>query len=109
MKKEKRSMAARVLSSFLIFNFTFLISVRAMEAVPATELIHLSPQGGQVGTTVEVTVGGTHIDGLTALVFNNPAISCAPKMNPQGKPVPNVMLVTLPANLKPGRYEVRAR
>jgi len=102
-------MFLRTLSLFFILQFCFLSSVRANEHVPAIELTHLSPQGGQAGTTVEVTISGVDIEGLAGLVFNNPAITCAPKMNPQGKPVPNVMLVTLPKDLKPGRYEARVR
>ena len=97
-------------------NFLFAVStliaasiVHAMEQVPAIELTHLSPQGGQAGTTVEVTIGGVNLDGLQSFVFNNPAITCAPKLNSQGAPAPNVMLVTLPTNLKPGKYEARAR
>jgi len=92
----------------LLFAATLM---HANEQVPAIELTHLSPQGGQAGTTVEVTLSGVHFDphGVKALVFNNSAIICTPKLDAQGKPVPNVMLVTLPADLKPGKYEVRAR
>lgn len=102
-------MFRRTLSLFFIFNFSFLISVHANEQVPAIELVHLLPQGGQAGTTVEVTVGGVHADGIKELVFTNPAITCAPQLNAQGKPVPNVFLVTLPKDLKPGKYEARVR
>jgi len=83
--------------------------LHANEQVPAIELTHLFPQGGQAGTAVEVTVVGVHLDKIKGLVFNDPSITCVPQLNAHGKPVPNVMLVTLPANLKPGRYEVRAQ
>ncbi|MEI6236422.1 MAG: hypothetical protein WCT04_25480 [Planctomycetota bacterium] len=100
------------LSTVLILTLVLgAASTRAVEFIPlpAPELTHLAPLGGQIGTTVDVTITGQHLDGASALVFADPAITSEPKLDAAKQPVPNVLVVHLPATLKSGMVDARAR
>ena len=82
--------------------------------LPSAQLNSLFPAGGQQGTSVEVTVSGTDLDGLTGLHFSHAGITAVPKMIPPGdiytqpRPIPNQLTVTIAGDVPPGRYDVRA-
>ena len=80
--------------------------------LPNTRLSAIFPTGGQVGSTVEVTItSGVELEEISALQFDHPGISARPKMQDVGgKPtaVANVFVVSIAADVAPGQYEVRA-
>ncbi len=80
---------------------------------PTTELTSLFPFGGQVGTTVEVTIAGSDLDEVTELNFSHPGITAAPKMTPgkdgQSQPVPRVFMVKIAGDVPQGFYEARVQ
>lgn len=82
---------------------------------PEIELGWVRPTVGQVGTQFELTVGGgNHLDQVGRLIFSDPRITSelitAPGEGADAAPVPQFgrFKVSLPADLPPGRYEVRA-
>ncbi|MFM2093175.1 MAG: hypothetical protein RIS70_299, partial [Planctomycetota bacterium] len=75
--------------------------------LPLPRLLTTSPMGGKAGTQVELTISGEHIDEADQLVFSDPRITAARKMNAEGKPEANRYLVTIPADCPPGLYESR--
>ncbi len=79
--------------------------------LPQTRLFSLFPSGGQVGSTVEVTVtGGADLDEMSQMLFSDPAITAVP-IPPEGasQPTPagHVFVVTIPAGVQPGICDVR--
>jgi hypothetical protein len=92
--------------------------------LPAPRLMTITPPGGKIGSTVEVTFTGTDLEEPEKLLFSNPGIKAEPIVpppppppkadpkKPQPKPVPakqpiTRFKVTLAANVPPGIYDVR--
>jgi hypothetical protein len=85
--------------------------------LPAPRLMTVSPPGGKIGSTVEVTFTGTDLEEPQQLLFSHPGIKAEPLaapqppqpkpgQPPQPKPGPKFK-VTLAANVAPGIHDVR--
>jgi hypothetical protein len=68
---------------------------------PSPALQHVSPAGGQIGTSFGVAVQGGNLDELTALRFSDPRIGVQKAEGQQ-------FTLTIPADVPPGVYDVRA-
>ncbi|MDA0832950.1 MAG: hypothetical protein O3A29_06680 [Planctomycetota bacterium] len=83
----------------------------AQAQLPQIRLNSTMPQGGQVGTTVEVVVvGGTDIDDISAMSFSHAGITAVQKtqdVNGQQQPVANTFLVTIDPAVPVGVYDLR--
>ena len=55
--------------------------------LPAPRLLTTLPMGGQVGSTVEVTIHGENLENVTELLFSTPKITAEPVRDADGKPV----------------------
>ena len=75
--------------------------------LPAPRLLTTTPMGGQVGSTVEVTITGDNLEDLDELRFSHPAITAVPKVDASGAPVANTFLVTIAADCPAGLHEAR--
>jgi hypothetical protein len=82
---------------------------------PSPRLTTVNPPGGKAGTTVEVTLGGADLDEVKTLTFGHPGIKAEyippPPPPAKGKPAPPgppKFKVTIPANVPPGTYDIRA-
>ncbi|MBL6724555.1 MAG: hypothetical protein ISQ09_05680 [Rubripirellula sp.] len=90
-------------------------AVDAVAQVEVTQLFALSRTGGQRGTAFEVSTAlGNHLTEIDSLVFSNPLIT-AELVTSDPRPfsedrVPQFgqFRVNIPAEIEPGRYEVRA-
>ncbi|WP_164100778.1 serine protease [Candidatus Laterigemmans baculatus] len=95
----------------LAFSAALLGSVPAVQAqsvcLPSPRLLTTMPMGGQVGTTVEITITGEHLEGAEELRFSNPALVAKPKLDDKGAVVPNVYVVTIGADCPLGIHEAR--
>lgn len=94
----------------LLLALVLLASSRATAqsvCLPAPRLLTTMPMGGQVGTEVEITISGDHLDDADQLAFSDPRITARPKIDAAGKPEPNKYLVTIAADCPPGLYEAR--
>jgi hypothetical protein len=75
--------------------------------LPAPRLLTTVPMGGQAGTQVEIVITGEHLDGAAELLFSDPHLKAAPKLDDAGKPVPNRYLIDIAADCPVGVYESR--
>jgi hypothetical protein len=95
------------------FRFTVIFALLginlASAQLPVARLLTVSPAGGQIGTTFEVSVSGADLDELAELRFSDTNISAKPKLSPDsGLSEPNKFIVTITSNALPGFAEVRA-
>ena len=75
--------------------------------LPAPRLLTTIPMGAKVGSQVEVTISGEHIDDADELTFSDRRITAARKMNAAGQPEPNKYVVTIAADCPVGIHEAR--
>ncbi|MGL4552226.1 MAG: PPC domain-containing protein, partial [Gemmataceae bacterium] len=96
---------------------------RQPSGLPAPRLYVVTPAGARAGSTVEITVGGFHLEDADKLVFSDPRLKAEPvaeppppidpktKMPMKGKarPVPTSakFKVTVPADAPLGNHDVR--
>jgi IS5 family transposase len=103
----------------LRFSHLFLIAVSlagpAYAFMPNPDMLSVSPAVAKAGETVEVTIAGKELDEVDLLRFTHPNIVGKPvllpadEFHPEPRPVKNKFTVTIPADVKPGVYEVRSR
>ena len=84
------------------------IPASACAQLPQPKLDWIYPPGGQRGTQVEITVGGTDLDEGRELVFSHPNISARPKRTaadefyPEGQPIANQFTIEIGSDVPPG-------
>ncbi|MFM8891221.1 MAG: hypothetical protein ACKOTB_06285, partial [Planctomycetia bacterium] len=78
---------------------------------PRPKLASVFPPGGRQGTTVEVTLTGSDLDGVERLLFSHPGLVATPVMLPAGefdpepRPVPGKFQVAIAADVPAGLYD----
>jgi hypothetical protein len=82
-------------------------SVAQQVCLPMPRLLTVTPMGGQVGTSVEVSITHQHIDEAAELLFSTPKITAKPVVAADGKPVPNKFLVTIASDAPVGVHDAR--
>lgn len=91
-----------------------LLVSHAAAQLPDPSLDSIFPPGGQAGTNVAVQVAGRDLDEASTLVFSHPGLQGVVETRAAGEfesgpqLVPNQFRVSIPANVAPGVYEVRA-
>src|SRR5258707_629790 len=68
---------------------------------PSPRLTALDPPGGKLGTLVDVRVSGTGLEGLTALLCDEPRIRASKRGDAR-------FTIEVPADVRPGLYDLRA-
>lgn len=89
--------------------FTPLLAL-AQTSFPTPVLTSMHPLGGRPGDTVDLAVKGSDLDGLSGILLSpdpGAALVAKPKLDAKGQPVANTLSLALPANLRPGTYELR--
>lgn len=82
--------------------------------MPNPDLLTISPAVGIAGSTVEVTIRGSHLDDASTLRFADPRFEVEPitlpadDFHPEPRPVANQFKITIPESAEPGLYEVRS-
>ena len=96
----------RILSLLLT---AFLASSIAAQSVciPLPRLLTMTPMGGQVGTTFDVTISGDNLDDAGQLVFTHPGLKAQPKQDAAGKSIPNQYVVNVSPDCPQGIHEAR--
>lgn len=103
------------LTSALIITVALLMVVptESQAQLPQMRLTVLAPAGGQVGTTVDVTlVAGDLLEDSTQLHFSHPGITATPKrvsQNGVDTVVPKTFQVTIAPDVPAGIYDVVCR
>lgn len=75
--------------------------------LPAPRLLTTMPMGGKAGSQVEIAITGENLDGVDELVFSDPRLTAAPKLDAAGKPEANKYVVTIAADCPVNLYEAR--
>lgn len=75
--------------------------------LPAPRLLTVTPMGGQIGTSVEVSITGENIEDVSALLFSTPKITAKPVVGADGKPAENKFLVTIAPDAPAGVHDAR--
>ncbi len=88
---------------FCVSSVTFAQSV----GLPAPRLLTATPMGAKVGSQVEVTISGEHIEDADELTFSDRRITAARKLNAAGQPEANKYVVTIAADCPVGIHEAR--
>ena len=84
-------------------------TVSARAELPLARLTAIFPAGGQVGTTVEVTLTGLDLDEVATLHFARPGIMAKPKLAVStGQPEAGKFSIAIDPSVPPGLYDVRA-
>src|SRR5215211_3959748 len=96
-------------SSYRVLIIAVLGLSVARAQLPVARLLTISPPGGRMGTTFEVSVSGTDLDELAELRFLDTNVSAKPKINSAtGFNEPNKFVVTISSNALIGVTEVTA-
>lgn len=75
--------------------------------LPLPRLLTVMPMGGQVGTTVEVTITGESLEEIRELQFSTPKITAKPVVGTDGKVVENKFSVSIAADAPVGVHDAR--
>src|SRR3954453_320929 len=67
---------------------------------PSPRLTVIDPPGGKLGTSVDLQVTGSGLEGLTALMCDEPRIKAAQRGGAR-------FTVEIPADVRPGLYDLR--
>jgi hypothetical protein len=82
-------------------------SIAQQVCLPAPRLLTVMPMGGQVGTTVEVSITGESVEDISELLFSTPKITAKAKTGADGKANPNKFVVSIAADAPVGVHEAR--
>jgi hypothetical protein len=82
-------------------------AVAQQVCLPMPRLLTVTPMGGQVGTTVEVSITHQHVDKALELLFSTPKITAQPVVAADGKPVSNRFIVTIAPDAVVGVHDAR--
>ena len=75
--------------------------------LPAPRLLTTMPMGGQLGTSVEITITGANFENADQLSFSHPGITATPKLDDAGKPIANRFMVNIAKDCPAGIHEAR--
>lgn len=89
-----------ILSSPFAILLALVVPAFPQATFPSPTLTSISPLGGRPGTSVDLTFRGTDLDGPLAVLLGSHKL-------PAKSIKTNVLSVSLPAELKPGQYDIR--
>lgn len=75
--------------------------------LPLPRLLSITPMGGQLGTSFDVTIAADHMEDPGPMIFEHPGIQATAKLDAQGKPIANQYALTIAPDVPPGLYESR--
>ena len=84
----------------------------AQQQFPTPRLATISPPGGKIGTTFEITVTGSDLDGVEQIIFSHPGIKAEriptppPKPDPKKKDAKNKPPAKKPEPFLPNKFKV---
>lgn len=75
--------------------------------LPAPRLLTTFPMGGQVGTTIDITITGESLEEISGLYFSDDRIFASPKLDANGNAINNTFSVTISKECPLGLHEAR--
>lgn len=107
-RKQPTCSLTRILSISFLMVAAYSSAVDAQSVcLPSPRLLTTMPMGGQVGTQVEVTISGQHLEDIEELLFSTSKIRAVPKLDENGRAVPNHFTVNIAADCPLGIHEAR--
>ncbi len=97
----------RLAFSGVIFLANTSVGFTQSVGLPAPRLLTTTPMGGKIGTEVEISITGENLEDVGDLIFSDIHISAKPKMDSEGKPVPDKYVVHISPDCPVGLYEAR--
>ena len=83
--------------------------LQARAQLPILRIANLFPPGGRAGSTVELTLTGQDLEGVTNLHFSNLGMHAVPKRDASSQEIiPNQFLLSIASNTVSGVQDVRA-
>ncbi|WP_437188319.1 serine protease [Planctomicrobium sp. SH668] len=102
------SHAVRLFGTLIVFQLCPALLLAQSVGLPAPRLLTTMPTGGQIGTTIEVTITGENVDDPDAeLLFSNPGIRATHLTDAAGSPIPNKFRVTIDPASESGICDAR--
>jgi hypothetical protein len=92
-------MIYRILCLFVLLGGSALAQ---QVTLPLPRLLTMMPMGGQIGTSVEVTITGEHTEEVTELIFSTPKVTAKPVAGAENK-----FMVSIAADAAVGVYDAR--
>ena len=95
---------------FLALSLTLVLTTQVNAqsvCLPAPRLLTIMPMGGQIGTTVEVTITSENAEDISELMFSTPKITAKPVLDAAGKPVANKFQLSIAKDAPIGVHDVR--
>ena len=96
---------SRVAVSIVLLVFASRLANAQSVCLPLPRLLTTMPMGGQVGTTVEITITGQFIEEADELRFSDSRITAVPILDAEGIPLQNRYRVTIPNDCSAGIVE----
>lgn len=98
---------------FIIAGLQLLVCASAgLAQLPLPELTSIYPPGGKQGASIDVTITGKDLDGVSELKFSHAGITASQKMADDGilgpQPMANQFTLEIAGDVPPGIYEARA-
>lgn len=101
-----RRFPTTVLTATLTLSFATAALAQSV-CLPLPRLLTTKPMGGQVGTTLDITITGENMEDVEQLRFSHPGITAKQMLNADGIPVANQYVVTIAEDCPLGIHEAR--
>lgn len=101
-----RHISSAAVTWVLLLGWATFVGAQSV-GLPTPRLLTTMPMGGKVGTVLEVTITGEHLEDAGDLIFSDPRITARRKLDASGVPIANQYLVTIAADCPSGLYEAR--
>ena len=99
--------ACAAITLLLITSTVTSMAVAQSVCLPAPRLLTTVPMGGQVGTTVEITITCENTEDPEELSFSHPGLTATAALDENGLPIVNKYVVTIAADCPTGIHEAR--
>ncbi|HQR05544.1 MAG TPA: PPC domain-containing protein [Gemmatales bacterium] len=106
MVNTKRHISGTAVAWVVLLSCASLVVAQSV-GLPSPRLLTTMPMGGKVGTELEVTITGEHLEEVGDLIFSDPRITAERKLDAAGAPIANMYVVTIGSDCPVGLYEAR--
>lgn len=106
MVKTTRHFSGTAVAWTLLLSCASLVVAQSV-GLPTPRLLTTMPMGGKVGTELEVTITGEHLEEVGDLIFSDTRITARKKLDATGVPIVNTYMVTIGSDCPVGLYEAR--
>lgn len=106
MVRTTRQFSGTAVAWALLLSCASLVVAQSV-GFPAPRLLTTMPMGGKVGSELEVTITGEHLEEVGDLIFSDSRITANRKLDAAGVPIANHYVVTIGPDCPVGLFEAR--